>query len=185
MIQLSGIILSGGQSSRMGSDKAFIEFQGKKLIEYPINLLQQFCNEIIISANSQEYEKLGFKVIRDDFPGCGPIGGIFSSLKHSSNDWNMVVSCDTPFLSSELISKLLEIISDFQCLVPVHFGKIEPLVALYHKSCLPVLTEKINSGNYKIRLLFESLPTLFIDVSDLTDNNPLLFSNFNSPADMI
>jgi molybdenum cofactor guanylyltransferase len=184
MIQLSGIILSGGQSSRMGSDKAFIEFQGKSLIEYPINLLQQFCNEIIISANSQEYQRFGFKLIHDNFPGCGPIGGVFSSLKHSSNDWNLVLGCDTPYISGDVLTRLIGYIDNYNCIISIHYNLKEPLVALYNKNSLSVFLEHIKEKDYSMHSLLKNLNCRYVDVSDVVDNNPLLFSNFNSLADI-
>lgn len=184
MNSISGIILAGGESTRMGSDKAQIIFQGKKLIEYPIELLVPFCNEILISANSTDYNGSGFQVVKDEYPKCGPMGGIYSALKRSSNEWSLVVSCDTPFISSCVISRLNENKQNFQCVVPVNKGKVEPLVALYNKLCLPSLLQNLQSGNYKMIRLLGSLASNFVDVSDLANKNPSLFTNINSPGDL-
>jgi molybdopterin-guanine dinucleotide biosynthesis protein A len=180
----TGIILSGGKSSRMGTDKAFIRFREQLLIEYPLKLLTPFCNEILISANTEEYKRFGFEVVYDEFPGCGPIGGIFSSLSHSSSDWNIVVGCDTPYLTGEILTRLCAETGDYDCVVPMHDGQIEPLVALYHKNCLSKFFENINEGQYSLRSVIKKLNCCYVDVADLIEENPLLFSNFNSPADI-
>jgi molybdopterin-guanine dinucleotide biosynthesis protein A len=184
MKQLTGIILAGGKSSRMGTDKAFIRFKGKMLIEYPITLLKPICNEILISANSEEYRCFGFDVVYDEFPGYGPVGGIFSSLSHSSNEWNFVTGCDTPNLSNQIITRLLAESEGYDCVVPEYGGKLEPLAALYNKKCMPKFAEGINEGQLSLRKVLHQLNCHYVDVADLTESNPVLFSNFNTPADI-
>ncbi|MBN1821339.1 MAG: molybdenum cofactor guanylyltransferase [Prolixibacteraceae bacterium] len=185
MKELTGIILSGGKSLRMGADKAFIPFREKLLIEHSIEILKPFCSEILISANSEKYSSFGYKIVPDEIAGCGPIGGIYSALKKSTSLWNLIISCDTPFISNELITRLKGSVGDFDCLIPAYAGNKEPLVSMFHKKCLPDISEHIKAGNFKMHTLLEKLNCLEIDVSDLVQKKPDLFANFNSPEDIL
>ena len=104
----TGILLAGGSSSRMGTDKGMVEFQGKKLAEYALDLLSRFCDEIIISTGNPEYAGFGFRIIPDQLPGKGPLSGLAATLPLSSNEWNLVLGCDMPYTNSALFEFLLE-----------------------------------------------------------------------------
>ena len=184
MEQIGGIILAGGKSSRMGKDKAFISNQGKMLINYSLELVQNFCDPVLISANSSAYDSFNLPIIKDEFTGYGPIAGIYSSLKHAENNWNFVISCDTPLVSEEVVRRLIANLGDYNCVVPTHNGHYEPLVALYNKSSLIKMELSIQNGIFKMKVLMDRLKTKFVDVSDLVGNDPDLFRNINSPKDM-
>ncbi len=185
MKQIGGIILAGGKSSRMGEDKAFVEYKGSMLIEYSLHLATNFCESIIISANSKVYERLGYPVVADEFEARGPIGGIYSALKKAEFDWNLVISCDTPFVTKNVVETLKQNIGNYDCIVPIHNGRTEPLVAFYNKSALKVIEGSIQRKEYKLKLLIKELHTKFVDVSDLVNENPDVFKNFNSPSDLV
>ena len=140
---ISGIILSGGQSSRMGKEKGLCLLNGKPLIEYSFDLLKKFCSSIIISSNSNDYEYLGCQIVKDEIQGIGPAGGICSCLRASVNDENFIMSCDMPMLTDDLIRFLLSQKKDFDALIPLFNGFPEPLCAFYHKSCIPVFKKSI------------------------------------------
>jgi len=105
---VTGIILAGGKSSRMGAEKGLQELCAKPLIHYAIEVLSGLCNTIIISSSSEAYKSLGHKVVADVIPGIGPMGGIYSALQQSKTEENLVLSCDLPFVSQELMSYILE-----------------------------------------------------------------------------
>ena len=88
----TGIVLAGGKSSRMGQDKALLDYQGKRLIDYAIELLTPVCSEILISTNQPGYENLGFQLIVDQYPDCGYIGGLHAALANAANNWDVVIS---------------------------------------------------------------------------------------------
>ena len=106
-MELTGIILSGGKSSRLGKENGVCLLQGKPLIEYSFDLLKNFCDSIIISSSSNDYEYLGCQIVKDEIQGIGPAGGIFSCLRASGNDENFIMSCDMPMLTDDLIRFLL------------------------------------------------------------------------------
>ncbi len=99
---ITGIILAGGRSSRMKSEKGLVKFRKKLLIEYPVNIFKEICSDIIISSNHNKFNFLDCKVYHDEIIDCGPIGGIYTCLKKSITDYNLIAACDMPFLNNEL-----------------------------------------------------------------------------------
>jgi molybdenum cofactor guanylyltransferase len=184
---MTGIVLSGGRSSRMGKEKGLCLFQGKPLIEYSIELLKQFCETIIISTNNNDYDYLGYLIVRDTITGIGPAGGIFSCLQASRSDENFILSCDTPMISIELIRFILSYDKkNSDALIPVYNGFPEPLCALYRKNCLSAFGESINDGQYKIQEILKKVNVNFVELN-LLDGiiHPLKFTNVNTPEDII
>ena len=106
-MRITGVILAGGKSSRMGTDKGLLELNGKPLIQYAIDTLKSIGLEIIIISNNSDYEQFGFPVYPDIIPDKGPIGGVYTALSYSSTEKNLIVSCDTPFLSKKLLNYLI------------------------------------------------------------------------------
>lgn len=180
--KISGIILAGGKSSRMGKNKAMIEINGEISIRTLHNLIKPFCSEIIISANNQEtYQFLHERIITDEIQGIGPIGGILSCLKKSSFRKNLVIACDMPMIPFSLIQLLINHKNTAEFVVPANgTDEIEPLCAIYDKSVIPVLSEMIAEGNYKIRNLMNYCKTALIQVHN--GNN--IFQNLNTPEDL-
>lgn len=184
--QLTGIILSGGKSSRMGQDKGFCELNKKPLITYSIDVLSPICNQILIGANSDNYAKLGYPVIKDEITNIGPIGGIYSCLKSSKTNDNIILSCDMPLVTAELIAYILSERDDYEVIIPVFKGFQEPLCAYYNKSITPGLLEAINANKYKIQDVIKGLKTKFITIEkSLPFYQENLFANMNSEQDLL
>lgn len=177
---ITGIILAGGNSRRMGSDKAMIPFKGMRLIEYSISILKKFTNNILISSNNGALAVAGFQLVTDNFTGIGPLAGLEACLRKSESRINIVVPCDTPFLSTSMLKNLLENTGKSDATIPVHKnGKIEPLVGYYSRDILPVIVNQIEKGDYKIQHLLKQINTNYILIEE--DN---IFRNLNSPADI-
>lgn len=184
---VTGIILAGGKSSRMGTEKGLQELCGKSLISYAIEVLSVFCSEIIISSSSDAYQSLGFRVVADEFPGIGPMGGIYSALKQSKTEKTLVLSCDLPFVSVELLSHILKNSEGYQVAVPWEGNRhYEPLCGFYRSSVLDQMDSFIQKGNYKLPDLFEeiSINRLIIN-SELELYREHLFLNVNSKHDLL
>jgi len=178
--QVTGIILAGGNSSRMGFDKGLADFQGKPLIQYSIDTLQRICSRIIISTNSLSYHQLGFPVQSDILPGAGPMGGIYSSLLHSETEHNLVLSCDTPFVTPALMQHLLENAEGYQVVMPASKpGFAEPLIGYYNKNNTTAMLGFIEGGNVKLIDYIETTLYRFIPVY----KDPDQFINLNTPED--
>jgi molybdopterin-guanine dinucleotide biosynthesis protein A len=185
-MDVTGIILAGGKSSRMGTDKGWQALCGKPLIQYAIEALSGLCSSIIISASSTSYQSLGFRVVADVFPAIGPMGGIYSALKQSETENNLVLSCDLPFVPEELLSYILKQAKGYQVAVPWQGNQhYEPLCGFYHLSVLDQMNAFIQKGNFKLPDLFEE-----ISINRLVFNNNLdfymdnIFLNVNSKHDL-
>jgi molybdenum cofactor guanylyltransferase len=184
MLHLTGIVLAGGKSSRMGTDKGLLDYKGKKLVEYLIDLLSGYCNELILSTNNPEYKQFGITTVADEFQEKGPAGGIFSALMKSSTEWNLLLACDMPFLNRQFIDALLANIGNNNGVVPVHNNLIEPLAALYHKSLCLTLADAIHKDHLSMHQILKSARINFLPVEDLLKDFPFLFRNINASSDI-
>ena len=180
---ISGFILAGGKSSRMGTDKALLWFQNEPLLKHMIRLIEPFCINVALSGQNTDYDRFNVNMVPDMFSGCGPIAGIYSSLYHSSTDLNLIISVDVPFVNEELIRYLILNFGEYDCIIPEHNSGVEPLVGLYHKRILPVLEEMIKNGDNKLMNLLAKLNTRFLSCNNLISKYPRLFMNINSPED--
>lgn len=185
-MEVTGIILAGGKSSRMGHEKGLQLLGGKPLISYAVQALSGICNRIIISSSSEGYGSFCHKVVADEIPGIGPMGGIYSALKQSKTENNLVLSCDLPFVSAELLSFILEKAEGYQVAVPWMGNQhYEPLCGFYSLSILDKMNDFIVNGNYKLPDLFDE-----ICINKLILNKEMafcrenLFMNVNSKHDL-
>jgi molybdenum cofactor guanylyltransferase len=183
-MKITGIILTGGKSSRMGTDKAVLEFEGQSLLKRAADFCSVFCDEVLISSNNPEHRVEGVSRINDEVKECGPMGGIYSCLKQSSSDWNFVLSVDAPFVQSDFILFLQDHTTDFDAVIPVHEGKKEPLIAFYQKKALPQIETHIKAENYKMHFLLQKLNTHFVDAGAWLEKYPNIFNNLNTPEDL-
>ncbi len=182
-VSISGFILAGGKSRRLGTDKALLMFQGKPLLEHMIGLIAPLCNKVFIGGKNSDYTSFGVEMIPDLYSDCGPIAGIFSSLKYSVSEWNLLVSVDVPFANVELFQFLISNIGDYDCIIPQHNSGVEPLIGLYNQRTLPVIEEMIKSGDYRLTNLLSKLNTCYIDCNHLIKKYPRLFMNINRMED--
>lgn len=168
----------------MGRDKALIELESKTLLQRAVDFCSSFCDEVLISSDSESHQAGGKRTIPDEFKDCGPMGGIYSCLKQSSNEWAFVLSVDAPLVTKNFTEFLLSQTMDFDAVVPVHNGKKEPLIALYNRSTVPQFENQIKTGNYKLYFLLQKLKTHFVESSEWLKKYPNLFQNLNYPGDL-
>ena len=157
-LPVTGIILCGGRSTRMGLPKAFLPFEGKTIIE---NLLDRFnClfDEVFLVTNEPEsFSHLSVNVVKDILPYRGPLCGILSGLLVASNTHAFVVACDMPLVDKKVIRQMCSQRHDADVLVLSHENGVEPLLGLYAKSCIKSLEEALFSGNLTVSDLLDGL----------------------------
>src|SRR5271156_6937528 len=108
-VSIAGFILAGGQSSRMGADKGLLEIAGEPMIVRAARLVESVVGApAVVVGTPEKYRGLGLQAIADDWPGCGPLGGIATALRASAADWNLIVACDLPHLTREWLEYLLQ-----------------------------------------------------------------------------
>jgi molybdenum cofactor guanylyltransferase len=175
--KITGVIMAGGKSSRMGTDKGLLLYQGKPLAQYSIDILRPFCSEMLISTQNPEYSQFGMVLVQDVIPECGPLGGIYSTMKSNQAEFLLILACDMPFISNQTLEKLLENRFKFDCIVPLVGDKMEPLCAIYSRSLLPNIERSINAGNLMLRGLIMESNHRFVNCDDQVSD----FLNFNTP----
>ncbi|MGV8057259.1 MAG: molybdenum cofactor guanylyltransferase [Smithellaceae bacterium] len=164
----TAIILAGGKSSRMGQDKSLLFANNLPLIGKIASQLENHFQEIIIGANDiEKYRFLHLPVIPDLEEGKGPLMGIYSTLLSSKHEINFVIACDIPDLNIKYVKELIRQAKDHQIVVPTwNDGKFEPLFAVYRKSILNNVKNMLDTGQRKIRLLFESADVKYLPMPD-------------------
>jgi len=183
----TGIVLAGGKSSRMGFNKALIEFGGKRLIETAVDRLSGLFPEVLIVANDPDlYAHLGMPVIPDLIPGSGSLGGLYTGLASASHPTAFFAACDMPFLNPDLISLLVREAEGWDVVVPRVAGELHPLHAVYAKPCLPYMKEAIEGGRLKIAGFFPKVRVKPIDEPALRTVDPDLLGlmNLNTPLEL-
>src|SRR5690242_5350819 len=148
--KITAIILAGGKSSRMKTDKGFVNFNGKMLVEHVIDALKKITNNIFIVTQNPAYEKLGLPCYADIYKEKGALGGIYTGLVNSHMQKNIVVGCDMPFLSTHVLQELINNCEGVDALISMHKGLEEPLCSVYDKSCIPHFKALLEQDRLKI-----------------------------------
>lgn len=182
--QVTGIILAGGNSRRMGTDKGLMQYNGRPMVEYSIELLQPFCADILLVTANPAYEVYGLKTVTDIFPGAGPLGGLHAGLTASSTEINFCLSCDMPHMQRAFIQRLITLALPGTCIVPVTHQP-QPLAAIYPRSAMSIAESNLRSGNYRMTDFLSQCNTRYI-AADQTASwyNENTFRNINSPDDL-
>ncbi|HWQ43552.1 MAG TPA: molybdenum cofactor guanylyltransferase [Desulfosporosinus sp.] len=185
-LNATGILLAGGKSSRMKTNKAFLEFEGQPLVERSLAVLQAVFAEVLISSNNPElYARYQVPVIQDDILNQGPLEGLYQGLKAATYDEVFVVACDMPFLSIELIRFLFAWTAEYDVVVPRMKSGLHPLHAFYHRRCLPIIKNNLEAGRLKIIDFYSACSIRYVGETDLQTFGDLdkLVCNVNTPED--
>lgn len=184
--KITGILLAGGLSKRMGREKGFIRVGDSFLYQYPLRILESLSHRILISTRKQLDIEEDHEQVCDLISGIGPMGGLYTCLEHSETDLNLVLPYDLPLVNRELLLHLLEQVEGYEVVVAAREpGKPEPLCGVYRKSVLPVIREMIREKYYAINQLLSRVNSNILVVDHtLPFYHEKLFSNVNSPADL-
>jgi len=185
---LTGIILAGGKNSRMGVNKAFLEIDGERLIDKTLSIYQQIFSEIIIVTNDPlaYVEFSGAAVVTDIYKGTGPLGGIYTGLFYSKNNYAFVSACDMPSLSKDFISYLTHQAGKHDIIVPELSEGFQPLHAIYSRNCLPSIKRLLLMDKLKITGFYRDMRVLAIGTEQIQpfNVNGRLFQNLNTPEEV-
>jgi molybdopterin-guanine dinucleotide biosynthesis protein A len=174
--QFEGFILAGGQSRRMGRDKSELLLDDRTFTEKISDTLRQITDSVTIMRAGQ-----------DIYPNWGALGGLHAALAACKREWAIVVACDLPFVTAQLLSYLTALRDEQDAIVPVQADeRPQPLCALYRiEACLPTATELIERGRRRPLDLLELVNTRWVPFSELTnlDQAEKFFVNINTPED--
>jgi molybdopterin-guanine dinucleotide biosynthesis protein A len=186
MIDVSSFITAGGRSSRMGTDKAWLELDGRSMIEHVIAAVEPLTERVAIIANDPEYQRLGYPVFPDTHIGIGPLEAVRTALSNASTDRVLLVACDLPLVTTELFRFLLEVSNEHHATVPIGPDqKLEPLCAVYHCDALSAVNDLITNGERMIRLVLDRVQTRLVEFDELAhlSGSQFFFENINTPED--
>lgn len=180
---MNAIILSGGKATRMGGiDKAFLTLEGKTLIERKLELLTSagFSRIYIVTNKPEQYEQFSVTLVKDREQGFGPLMGLYSGLKASTAESNLVTTVDTPFLGPALLEELTVPLPDVDARVAVWRGMTEPLLAVYKQSCVPAI--EASFPRRRIISFYDKVTVRYFPEARIREIDPegLSFFNINS-----
>ena len=183
---VTAVILAGGQSSRMGSNKALLPYRGGRFIEsIYCQLSGLFENVLLVTNTPEQYTFLGCRTVPDLYPGMGALAGLHAGLSGSRTPHIFAVACDMPCLNDSLIRALLARRHQTDVIIPEGEQGLEPLHAVYGRGCLPAMEHSLRSGRRKIVSFFPDVRvrTFTSDQVATIDRGFSSFSNINTPAE--
>ncbi len=195
--QLSGLVLAGGQSRRLGQDKTLLRLwgeQGPTLLEATVARLGAVCDEVlVVGLVPSARPGLPARLVPDRFPGTGALGAIYTGLQEAKYPFALAVACDMPFLDEELLRHMAGLPRDYDVLIPrvpsnQEAGEyhLEPLHAIYGRSCMEPILRSLEKGQRKIIDFFPEVRVCYLEQEELASFEPLerVFQNINTPEDL-
>ncbi|MCC7237317.1 MAG: molybdenum cofactor guanylyltransferase [Bryobacterales bacterium] len=179
-----GYVLAGGQSSRMGRDKALLEMDGQTLLRATYDLLERVCGQAVVVGPAERYASLGLPLIEDERPGYGPLSGLEAALAECKDraEWAMVVACDMPSLEERALRRLLVeagVDDGAQAVVPVSGdGRRQPLCALYRPVAREAVSKQMETGNFRLLEALSRLRCRWVSFDESRH-----FLNVNTPEE--
>ncbi len=192
---MTGVILSGGKNTRMGTNKAFLEFNGERLIDRTISIFKEIFDEIIVVTNEPlSYLNLDVTIVSDVIKGKGALGGVYSGIFYASSDHVFITACDLPFLNTSFIEYMMGSIEHYDIIVPEKRVELsgqmellmEPLHAIYSKNCLPTIKNLLSKDKLKITGIYKGLKVKIIPEKTVKefDHCERMFINVNTKEDL-
>ena len=190
-MEASGIILAGGRSLRLGYDKILETVGGRSLLEIVVDSITSLCGDIIVvTAEGHPISLSGhhpdLQIVTDIYPGKGPLGGIYTGLRLSNTNCNLVVAADMPFLNQALLHYMLELTDGFDMVTPRVEGKVEPLHSVYTGGCLRVIEQMFERDELGVHKLLPLVKARYVEVDEIVRFDPeqLSFFNVNTEKDL-
>jgi molybdopterin-guanine dinucleotide biosynthesis protein A len=185
-LPVTGLVLCGGRSRRMGRPKAFLPYEGTTMVQSILSRMTELFSEVLIVANEPDaYEDFDVDVVKDILPYRGPLGGILSGLLVASNPYSFVIACDMPLVDRRLIRAMTSARHGNDVVVLAHKNGIEPLLGVYSKNCIKPLEESLFAGNLSVQEFLCGLKAQTFTCPSEPENSEHLppFFNVNTPQD--
>ena len=180
---VTGVLLAGGKSRRMGQDKALLEVNGVPLFEHSLILMQQFFSTILIAGDRPDLARTGIPAIPDIYPGSA-LGGLHTGLQAATTNWIFVFPCDMPYPDTRIVSLLLQNRDNADAVVPRTPNGYEPVFALYHKNCLKPMEQMLRQNQYRIYDFYQRINIRYLDPPQLPSGWQKSLLNLNTPAQL-
>lgn len=180
---VTGVILAGGQSRRMGRDKATLSLAGRTLFEHALHALDAVFERVLIAGDRPDLASTAVPCFPDTYPGS-TLGGIHGGLKAAQTPWIFVAPCDLAAPDPNLIRHLLPYRHQHEAVVPRTPKGFEPVFALYHKNCLPAMEQMLRTGNYRIYDFYDRIRVRLVEAREMPAGWETSLINLNSPHDL-
>ena len=183
---MTAIILAGGKSLRMGSNKALLRYGSSTFIEQQVTILKNIFDEILISAdNANAYERLHLPIVPDIIPDMGPLSGICAGLMRAKSSYAFVIACDMPFINEKVILYLKEQTNGYDVVVPQTRRGLEPMHAFYSRSCIQPIYHCLEKGKLRIIDFFNEVRVRVVDEKEFKGLDASIKSliNLNTPEE--
>ena len=184
---ISGVILVGGDSRRMGRDKALLSVAGRPLVQRVAEVLREVTDELLlVGEKAERYTWVGGRAVDDQGPGSGPLAGIKTALSVARHPYCLVVACDMPFLNADLLRYMLRQAIGWDAAVPRRREGLEPMHAVYNRSCLKLVEWMLENGELSPLDLFPLVRVRYLEMHEVAPYDPRgrSFVNLNTPADL-
>lgn len=188
-IDVTGVLLAGGKSRRMGEDKRYLVVGEQTLLERGLAVLRSIFQEVlVVIAQDSPPLDIDARVVRDLVPDCGSLGGVYTGLAEATTPYIFVVACDMPFLDPVVIAQFTSRRASADIVMAKLAARVHPMHALYSKRCLPVVEQMVRARQLKIQEMVShpSLLVRYVTEADLRTIDPSgrSFQNVNTPADL-
>ena len=183
---ITGVILAGGKSSRMGQNKALMPLGGKRLVDRAVEVMRSVFDDLLMVTNTPDvYAELGMPMVPDVWPEKGSLGGVYSAIYHVATPYCLVVACDMPFLRAAVLRYLITQMADYDVVVPDVLGELQTLHAIYSKACLQPIERRLETNRLRIVGFFPDVRVRTVTASELEPYDPelLAFQNLNTPEE--
>lgn len=184
---MTGIILSGGKNTRMGTNKAFLKIENERLIDRTVRIFKEIFKEVILVTNSPtDYLDQDIEIVTDIFKDKGALGAIYTGLFYASYGHAFVSACDMPFLNKHFIEYMMDHTLYYDIVVPYTTDGLQPLHAIYAQKCLPRIEKLITMDKLKITGFYGRLKIFRVtdDIIKSFDPAKKMFFNLNSKEDL-
>jgi molybdopterin-guanine dinucleotide biosynthesis protein A len=185
-MDIGGIILAGGKAKRIGKNKCMLTLNDHTLLQIVAETLSVLCKEVIVVAKKPEpYSSTGLAVIVEDDERQLPLIGLLAGLESSNYEKYLVAACDMPFIHPDSLRILVDCSDRYDAVLPVIGDRVEPLHALYSRSCIPFIKESLVKGDLKLTSFLEKANVKYIKQNLFESHDPelLSFYNINTDAD--
>lgn len=180
-MRMAGIILAGGQSRRFGEPKALVKWKGIPFLSYAVEALRPVTDNIVVISHLAELHEFPDIRVTEDIPtyqGNGPLAGILTGMETLEADWYIVLPCDTPLITNEIVERLVQYAKG-EAVIPMVAGREQPLVAVYHRSVQEKLRQQLQEGKRSMHEFLALCSVTYVTEHDLAIH-PSVFCNINT-----